>query len=319
MNRRQKIAVIGSGAVGTYYGARLAHNQENNVWFLARTFFDRIKENGIYVASPNGDIKLSKPHVAKHPKEIGTADWILVALKSYSIPVAMNLVRHCVAENTRIIVAMNGLGVETPFAESFGPEKIFGAIPFIAANRDEKGRIIHVKYNGIDIGHYLNDQTENSIVEKLWIGSRVDTTISQCLLKSRWCKLLFNFPFNGISVANKGLPIDQITKNPRLRVFAREIMEELLPVANKDLTMNKENEKISPEYFDKVFGMLDVIGPYKTSSTVDFLDGKPLELEYMFSKPLEIANKYRMSCPKAASLFEMVVEASLTHRKNQQI
>mmetsp|Transcript_38280 Transcript_38280/g.50449 ORF Transcript_38280/g.50449 Transcript_38280/m.50449 type:complete len:328 (+) Transcript_38280:56-1039(+) len=312
----KRIAVIGSGAVGTYYGARLAE-AKHKVSFLARSHYENLKLNGISVTSPNGNIRIKDPNIFNKPQDIGIVDWILVSVKSYSIADALELMTPCVGPKTKIIVAMNGLGMENSFATRFCAEKIFGAIPYIAAYRKSGGEIHHVKYNGIEIGHCNNEGCELKRAKELWDPVLVDLTLSANLLYSRWSKVLFNFPFNGVSVTNGGITIEDIVQNPILRQQASDIIEELRLTANQDLLSKGSYQQIGSDFSKKIFSMLDTIGPYKTSTTLDFLEEKPLEFEYMFETPVQTARSLGVDCPNMDALYEQVKEVCKQNKSSE--
>jgi len=105
MNERQTIAVIGSGAVGSYYGGRLAESG-HDVHFLVRRDYHAVTASGLKVTSPDGDFILTHPGVAQTSTEIGPVDWVICALKATSITDARKLIEPCIKATTRILVLM---------------------------------------------------------------------------------------------------------------------------------------------------------------------------------------------------------------------
>ena len=132
----ERIAVIGAGAVGAYYGARLAQ-AGHDVRFLMRRDLAAVRANGLDVRSCDGDFRLDRPTVAESSDEIGVVDWVICALKTTSLADVPRLVGPCVGPQTRILCLMNGLGVEERFAEWFGSARIFGGLAFTCINRGE--------------------------------------------------------------------------------------------------------------------------------------------------------------------------------------
>ena len=109
------IAVIGAGAVGGYYGARLAQAGHDGR-FLFRRDLAAVRERGQRVYSPLGDFHLEEVAVAASPEELGPADWVICSLKATALESARELVAPCVGANTRIVALMNGLGIDPRFA-----------------------------------------------------------------------------------------------------------------------------------------------------------------------------------------------------------
>ena len=302
MNLRCSIAIIGSGAIGSYYGGRLAE-AGHDVSFLMRRDYQAVRAGGLKVTSPDGDFALDNLKIALKSQEIGHVDWVLCAIKATSIESALELVRPCVAANTRILVLMNGLGLEERFAEWFGPERIFGGMAFACINRGEPGHVHHLAYGPVTIGHYRNNPMELDMALEIWSKSKVIVTPSPSLLRARWEKLCWNIPFNGLSVMAGGITTDRIVGNPEMRYAARTLMEEVIAAGNADLTAHSEQERItSIAFIDRMFGLTDTMGAYQPSTMIDFREGRPMEIEAIFSEPLRRAQLHSVDTPQLALL-----------------
>lgn len=298
----QSIAVIGAGAVGSYYGARLAQ-AGHEVRFLMRRDYQAVKVNGLKVTSPDGDFALDNLRIALSSQDIGQVDWVLCALKATSIDNAQELLQPCIAANTRIIVLMNGLGLEEQFAEWFGPERIFGGLAFTCINRGEPGYIHHLAYGPIVLGHYQNDPLELETATALWSQSRVSITTSSSLLSARWEKLCWNIPFNGLAIVAGGITTDRILGDLGLRDAARKLMEEVIVTGNADLIAHSEQAHIDAgAVISRMFEMTATMGAYRPSTMIDFMEGKPMEIEAIFGEPLRRAQKLGIDTPQLALL-----------------
>jgi 2-dehydropantoate 2-reductase len=302
MSRPQRIAIIGSGAVGSYYGGRLAE-AGHDVSFLMRRDYLAVRKGGLIVTSPDGNFILARPQVFQTSLEIGPADWVLCALKTTSIEEARALIQPCLGEKTRIMALMNGLGVEERFADWFGPERIFGGLAFTCINRGEPGRVHHLAYGPLTIGHFQNNPSELQIAESLWAESKVKIIMAPSLLRARWEKLGWNIPFNGLAVTAGGITTDLIVGNPDLRKAAHTLMEEVVLAGNADLAAALEHVRIDGQaLLEKMFKLTDTMGPYKPSTLIDFLEGKPMEVEAMFGEPLKRADSLGVSIPQLTLL-----------------
>jgi 2-dehydropantoate 2-reductase len=142
------IAVIGAGAVGSYYGALLARTG-HDVRFLFRRDLDAARKDGLRIHSPAGDFQLASVTACASPAEIGPVDWVICSLKATALGSARELIAPCVDRGTRIVALMNGYGVESRFAEWFGPERVFGAMAFVCINRGEPGVVHHLDYGRV--------------------------------------------------------------------------------------------------------------------------------------------------------------------------
>lgn len=163
-------------------------------------------------------------------EEMGEADWVLLSLKSYSLPSAKKLIEPCMGANTRVLAIMNGYGIEDSLSLSIPRGKIFGGMAFICSNRGEPGFVDHSKYGPLLVGHGEDDEAELAEIDALFHGAKVAASTSASLLCSRygtahcpchaillllphrfpaarWEKLCWNVPFNGIAVAMGGITV----------------------------------------------------------------------------------------------------------------
>jgi 2-dehydropantoate 2-reductase len=285
----KKIAVIGTGAVGGYYGARLAE-AGHEVNFLVRRDYHAVTANGLKVTSPDGDFTLNNPHIAKNSEELGTAEWVICALKSSSFRDAHKLVQPCVGNGTRILVLMNGLGLEEHFAGWFGAERIFGGLAFTCINRGKPGYIHHLSYGTVTIGHFQDNAAELEAGLSLWSGSKVRVLPAPSLLRSRWEKLCWNIPFSGLCVAAGGITTDRILSDNGLKTAALNLMEEVIATGNADLEFHAQSVRIDRDAMvESMFTRTSTMGAYRPSTMIDYVEGKAMEIEAMFAEPLHRA------------------------------
>lgn len=293
----RRVAVIGAGAVGCYYGARLAE-AGHDVHFLMRRDYDAVDAGGLRITSPDGDFVLASPSIARTSEEIGPADWVVCALKATSIDVARELVAPCVDGGTRILVLMNGLGLEERFAQWFGAGRIFGGLAFTCINRGEPGAVHHLEYGPVTLGHLGDDARELAAAERLWAGANVAVSASPSLLRARWEKLCWNIPFNGLCVAAGGVTTDLVVGDPALRQAARVAMQEVVAAGNADLSAHGQSARLDgAETVARMFALTDAMGPYRPSTMIDYLEGRPMEVAAIFDEPLRRAQALGVAVP----------------------
>ncbi len=298
----QSVAVIGAGAVGSYYGARLAQ-AGHDVRFLMRRDFSAVRDSGLRVTSPDGDFDLPSPSVHDDSSQIGHVDWVLCALKTTSLSDAPALVAPCLGPDTRILCLMNGLGVEERFADWFGEERIFGGLAFTCINRGEPGIVHHIDYGAINIGHQLDDRSELTAAASLWEGARVESTTSPSLLLSRWEKLCWNVPFNGLAVTSGGITTDRILADAELRDAARDVILEVAAAGNADLAAHDERDRIDGAAMaERMIAATDAMADDRPSTMIDFVEGRPMEVEAIFGEPLRRAQTLGVATPLMAVL-----------------
>ena len=292
------VAVIGAEAVGGYYGGRLAESG-HDVRFLLRRDYEAVRAHGLRVTSPDGDFVLERPKIARTAEELGQVDWVLCALKATAMPEMPALVKPCLGPQTRILALMNGLGLEEQFAEHLGAKRVFGGLAFTCINRGEPGYIHHLDFGPIVVGHLLNDPAELERARSLWLGSRVKVSVTPSLLHTRWEKLGWNIPFNGLTVAVGGVPTDRIVGDPALRAAAHAIMVEVLTAGDADLRAHGESVFLDrPAIIQRYFTNTDAMGAYRPSTMIDFVDGRSMEVEAIYAEPLRRARALGVDVPR---------------------
>jgi 2-dehydropantoate 2-reductase len=305
--KQQSVAVIGSGAVGLYYGARLAE-AGHKLTYLARRDLKQLKEEGLKVESIDGDLFFENPNVVGDTKEIGEVDWVLLCLKSAngSLEKALDMLEPCVGENTRILAIMNGLGIEDTLSTRYNKDKIFGGMAF-TNNYRVNGVVKHVNLGSVQVGHHMDDEQELAQVVELFKGSKITMTTVPCLLQSRWEKLCWNIPFNGLAVAMGGITVDKIVGDDDLRAVASTIIKETVQTANLDLEAHGKEARIPDSIEEKMMTLTESIGAYKPSTMCDLVENRPMEVDYLFTKPLERASSFdEVETPAMETLVSMI-------------
>ena len=299
------VAVIGAGAVGSYYGARLAQ-AEHEVHFLMRRDYEAVSRDGLNVRSKDGDFRLDNPLVHGASAEIGPVDWVLCALKSTAIDEAQALIAPCIGPETRILLLMNGIGLEERFAEWFGAPRIFGGLAFTCINRETPGLVHHIDYGAVTVGHYLDDPSEVEAGMALWQGATVEVHATPSLLEARWRKLLWNIPFNGLAVAGGGITTDRIMGDAALRAEAEALMREVLATGNADLAAHGSQRRLDPTDIATMLAMTETMEVYRPSTMIDFVEGRPLEVDAIFAEPLRRAQSLGLDVPRLGLLTALV-------------
>ncbi len=301
-----RVAVIGAGAVGCYYGARLAE-AGHEVHFLMRRDFDAVSARGLRIESIDGDVYLDQPRIARASSEIGVVDWVFCALKATAIDDLRELIAPCIGETTRILLVMNGLGLEERVAGWFGPRRVFGGLAFTCINRGEPGVVHHIDYGPVTIAHAQDEADEIETALALWANANVRVLSAPCLLAARWAKLAWNIPFNGLTVTAGGITTDRVLGIPGLREAAEHVMREVVAAGNADLAAHALAARLDPEAIvtDHI-GRTEVMAAYRPSTMVDFLHGLPMEIDAMFGEPLRRARALNVPVP-----FLSLIEAQM--------
>jgi len=299
-----KIAIVGAGALGLYYGALLQRSGED-VRFLLRRDYDAITRNGLTVFSVNGDFTLPQVRGYRAPDEIGTVDLVLVGLKTFSNQLFAELIGPLVGGNTLILTLQNGLGNEEALAELFGGERIMGGVAFLRSNRGQPGEVHHLGEGRITLGEYQCCNPER--VEHLlgmFTRAGVDCRPTEDLKRSRWEKLVWNIPFNGLCALLRQ-PINLLLAKDACRRLVLDIMQEVITAANAQGLARP----IAEAYAETMLGITYKMGDYHPSMLIDREEGRQLEITAIFRKPLEYGRQQEIMMPRVemlATLLEQI-------------
>ena len=311
-----KIAVVGPGAVGSYYGAKLCRAGQD-VHFLLRSDYEAVKRNGVFIHSPEGDYNV-RPKCARAPEEIGESDLVLVALKTTANDQFPRLLPPLVGPRTVVLTLQNGLGNEEALAKLFPVEQVMGGLCFVCLNRTAPGVIEHMAHGVVVLGEFQRwPEPRTHDIASMFRNAGVNCKVAENLIQAHWEKLIWNIPFNGLGVA--GVAGYEVLMNPDLKVCGRQSFgpvlttDKLLEDARwENLVRELMHEVITAagalgytipvSFADKQIERTRTMGAYKASTLIDFEQGRALELESLFLEPLRQAKNGGASVPRLEAL-----------------
>lgn len=313
-----KVAVVGCGALGSFYGAKLCR-AGHNVHFLLRSDYDVVRQKGLTIRSRDGDFDV-KPKPARHPKEIGAADLVLIGLKTTANDRLPELIPPLVGPATAVITLQNGLGNEELLVKCVAPEKILGGLCFVCLNRTEPGVIHHIDHGAVVLGEFGRiPQPRTHQIASLFRDASISCSITENLAQAHWEKLTWNIPFNGLGVASAagkeavltgqihpGVPLgpclttDKLLADPDWEQLVRELIREVI-AAGRTLGF-KLHDDLEQTQIVRTLTM----GAYKPSTLIDFERGQPLELQSLFLEPLRQAQVAGVTAPRLYALCQVL-------------
>lgn len=294
------VAIVGSGAIGLYYGGRLAEAGVD-VKFLARSDFDRLSKDGLEVQSISGDFHLTDISVFKKPEEIGPVDLVIVAWKATANDLLSTVLPPLMHKSTQVLTLQNGLGNCERIAEIVGADRVFGGLCFVCINRIAPGTISHTAGGRMTIGKFSkNDSTIAETIARRFKAANIPATAVNDLAKAQWEKLLWNIPFNGLAVAEGGVTTDVLLADPKIEKEIRTLMREVITAAAaQDILLDMDLIETNIE-------RTRPMGPYQPSTMIDFIEGRELELEPIWQEPLRRANALGVGMPGLRYLLEKI-------------
>jgi 2-dehydropantoate 2-reductase len=311
-----KIAVVGAGGVGGYFGGKLALAGKD-VTFIARgEHLKALQNNGLRVISVKGDFHLPVK-ATDNPAQVGPVEVVLFCVKSYSTEEAARQCLPLMGPETVVISLQNGVDNEEKLAAILGREKILGGVAYIGAGIKEPGVILHTLPGKFAFGELPGGISPRvKELEQFFQAAGVEAKANENIQKALWDKLMWNAAFNGISAAT-GATLDEIGEEPLGKEWVRKVMEEVRAVAAASgIELVVERMEYFVESSIKSKGV-------KTSTLQDLEAGKPLEAEALNGmvvkkgQELGVPTPYNFGLYAALSMIDKVTrKISLEFRKN---
>ena len=297
-----KIGIIGAGAVGTYYGARMALAGAD-VRFLMRGDLEAVRQRGsVVIRDPSGTRELRPVSVFGSPAEIGEVDLAVVALKTTSSAELLPLVEPLLGPSTTILTLQNGIGADEFLAGLFGGGRIMGGLVFMAISRTGPGEATCYNTGMVRIGEFEGPPGPRTRALAALLGSDgMKVEVVDRLLEARWSKLVWNIPFNGLSIAEGGITTDRICADPRIAAEAKALMLEVQTAAARF------GVAIPDAFVQKQMDVTPPMGAYQPSSLIDYLAGREVEVEAIWGEPLRRAKGVGVPMPRLSALYSKLL------------
>ena len=290
-----RYGIIGTGAIGGFYGARLARSGAE-VHFLLHSDYDYVREHGLQVDSCDGNFHLDSPHVYRDTREMPQCDVVLVGLKSTNNHMLARLLPPLLREDTLVVLIQNGIGVEQDVQRMFPGTWLAAGLAFICSAKTEPGRVSHQCYGSINIANYScpDPQPVGQVIAHLHQAGIEAQEVEYAT--ARWRKAVWNMPFNGMTVALH-CQTDELMRHPATRRLIREQMMEIV-CASRALGV----EGVDEPFVEKMLTMTDAMTPYSPSMRLDWDHRRPMELDYIYTRPLQIAREAGSPMPRLEML-----------------
>ena len=290
-----KYGIIGSGAIGGYYGAKLAHAGQE-LHFLFRSDYEYVKQHGLQVDSCNGSFHLDNVNAYIDTEKMPPCDVVVVCLKSVNNGKLQSLLPPLLHADTLVVLIQNGIGVEEDVQKMFPDVQLAAGLAFICSAKTEPGTVNHQCYGSINLANYsCKDEALMQAVVDEFRGADIETGLVE-YHEARWKKAVWNMPFNGMTVALH-TQTDQLLKNKSTRQLIREQMMEVVSAAQHLGVKN-----LDASFVDKMIDMTDAMTPYSPSMRLDYDFHRRMEIYYLYTRPLEIARQAGCPMPKLEML-----------------
>ncbi len=267
-----RIAVMGAGAVGGYFGAKLAASGQSAAFIARGQHLEILRKDGLKIKSPHGELHI-RSLFTSNPAEVGPVDLILFCVKSYDTEKAAKEIAPLVRENTRILSLQNGIDNPDKIAALWGKSRTLAGVVYIGACVSAPGLIEHSSGGRIVLGELdgeVSEETER--VDELFSDSQIPCVLSTEIRKVMWKKLVWNAPFGALSCLARAT-VKEIMESDSLRKLALDCMEEIRAAAKS------QGIELELSVVEEAMNLSRSIGDFKPSMFQDLEAGKPLEYE----------------------------------------
>lgn len=297
-------AILGTGAIGAFYGGKL-QKAGFDVHFLLNRDYEHVKEHGLVIDSADGDFILENVNAYNNVQEMPPCDVVVVALKTTQNHLLPQLLPPLLKEDSIVLLLQNGLGAEEAVATFIKNTPIVGGLCFVCSNKIGPGHIHHLDYGVVTFAEYSPKGDPAGITENIRLISgdfekaEISIILNEDLILTRWKKLIWNVPYNGLSVVLDA-QTNELMANEQTRRLAEELMREVVAgAAGCDRTI--------PESFvEKMLDNTDKMEPYLTSMKLDYDRRNALEIEAIFGNPLRTAKSAGVSLPRMSMLYQQL-------------
>lgn len=299
-----KYAVIGTGAIGGFYGGMLANNGMD-VHFLLNSDYLHVKEQGLRVDSIKGNFKLNVNAYAK-PEDMPLCDVAIVALKTTNNHLLKELLPKVVKADGMVVILQNGFGVERVAADILPQATIIGGLCFIGSTKIGPGHIDHSGFGLVNLGHYLADGSSGGITPELklvaddFLACGIDAKAIENLSYLRWQKLVWNVAFNGLSVVLNA-DTTKLLSQPDSRELIKSIMLEVITAANAC------GQPLNESLAETMIGNTETnMQDYSPSMKVDYEYNRPLEIDAIYQSMIDHAAQFGVDMKLARMLTQQL-------------
>lgn len=287
-------AIIGTGAIGGYYGAMLQRSGKE-VHFLLHSDYEEVRRDGLRVLSPKGDFTLPQVHAYRHATDMPKADVVIVALKTTRQPLLAELLPPLLKPTTTVVLIQNGIGVEEEVQRLVPQARLAAGVAFICVDKPSAGTIRHQQMGRLVVAPFSCEESDAAaIVDDLTNAGLVARTGTHA--EERWNKAIWNMPFNGLCTVLHATT-DQTVNEPHSRALVRELMLEVIGAA-RALGVTTLTER----HADDSIAYTESMTPYSPSMKLDFEQFRPMEIEYLYHRPVAMGEAAGMPMPRLKML-----------------
>ena len=297
-----RIAAMATGAVGGYFGGRLAA-AGHDVSFIARgAQLEAIRKNGLKIESPLGNLHLDNVHATSDPKEVGPVDVVLFAVKLWDTESAAEAAKPLVGAQTRVITLQNGVDSVERMAPILGADKVVGGSAYIASVIGAPGVISHTSQFAKMVCGRIDGKPDAQLAAFTAAAKEagIDIAQSENINRERWEKFIFLVGLSGATGSTR-MPLGAILADPDTRAFFQSLMAEVIALARtKDVALR-------PDFLESRMKFADTAPPgMKASLLHDLERGNRIELDWLAGKVVSLGRELGVPTPANAAVYAVL-------------
>ena len=332
------VLIVGAGAIGAFYGARLSFSSSCLVSALCRSNYKVVASKGFSVTSPQyGPFTFKPSQTFSNPAEARSSqthwDYLLVSTKALpDVSDDSELLEGLVGPRTAIVLVQNGLGVEEPYAKRFPQATILSAVTIASCAQPKPGHIKHNRWTRISIGPYSSTIAAGKAPQESdEVATRQCSEFTKLLQEGgikdaeeydhadlqfvRWHKIAINAAMNPTAVLSGGTPNAAMSNDPELYIFLEGLMNEVLETAPRVLGRPLPKKLATAEQILRSTKKND--SGSKPSMLLDWEQGKKMELEVILGNPYRIAKAKGLEMPRLHALYALLRKMQENREKGQ--
>lgn len=292
-----RVAVFGAGAIGSFYGGRLARVGTDVVLIGRGAHLEAVRRQGLTVDEGDGTFTVRVPATGD-PAEAGRADLVLVCVKSAQTAAAAEAMRPLLHEDTLVLSLQNGVENEEVLARHLGARRVAGGVALVYVRVERPGVVRRYAGAPVEIGELDGAETERiQAVRRLFEAAGVPCTISRDLKATLWNKLIWNCALNGLTALTRST-LDRLMSSAGMRQVLRGVLEEAAAVARA------EGVNLPPEAVERWLAAAERMGPSRSSTLDDLEAGRPLEVDALNGEVVRRAERHGVPVPYNRLIYE---------------
>jgi 2-dehydropantoate 2-reductase len=309
-----RIAVVGAGGVGGYFGGRLAQAGVDTTFIVRGETLKALRERGLRVDSVNGDFTLDHVQATDDPSTVGPVDAVLMTVKAWQIPDAASAIAPLLGPDTVVVPFENGIDAPEVLIPIAGREHVAGGLCALVSFIVARGHIRHAASEPIVMFGEL-DNSRSERMERLRAAferAGVNVQVPPDIHHSMWTKFLFIAVMSGVGALTR-VPVGVWRAVPGIRDLVTSGLQEVVALASA------KGIDLGPDAVEKTWQRYDALAPASTSSLQrDVMEGKPSELDAQLGAIVRLAGHAGVPVPVTSMLYHCLLPQERLARENRR-